>query len=664
MADEIDGVEETGAAPKPAAAAASAASGTTAPAGPPDPKAIASRKKRPVWLDKDWNIVAANTPGAVSVTVQRTMTKDGYWKDEVLDGSGQPYKDALKEGGPADDPEAQAQAKAFDQEIKRQGTTTTGTVDVNGHKFQIITRKNPVDQSITNEITNLTTGEKVDRLPVDKSGPGGPKTVLQKGGDGKTYAVTIDPDGNLVGFPKDTGIPPETKEAQVFNVPGIGLVRVDGKGNSALVYDVPKDPNVKVEKDPKSGRWVKITTDPRTGQTSVEAIKVQGVDASTATPMGPLPNDGEVTKWLWDQQALVDQRVNSGELTREEATSEMDNRLKFAQTLVAERAKKEAREDKDRDRGATLMGTIQPGVREAQTVAQRFLPGEGSGESASRYVQAIRNRSMELARALGALPPVQPGVSRLAGPPPSVAPDTTAAPAPVGTPTAGEPGGPPLAPGPVLGDTPAPAPAPVVPDPATAAAAAAAAQAAAAPASAPPPVTAEQAAELHRAGVNPATGEPNGLAAPAPAPAQGTRPGPLLKPGAMEFTPDPNGGTPGGRVLPQPAQPAQYGDAGDTQMNRIPLDPDELAAIEEKYANGTPGQMSQDDIMRLIGRIMGVPQPPSFAPQQPQPAVGSLNDFGGPGPLEGALEDIAGGDPTFAAALEEARRRSRGTVLA
>jgi hypothetical protein len=649
MADEVDDAPETGTtAPKPAASGTPAA-GTT-PAASTNPKGLAPGypKFKKLWLDPNWNIVTASTPGAVEADILVTMTNDGFWREQVLDKgggtpqapAGKPYERPLKEG------RDEAQAKAFDAELKRQGTTTTGTVDINGTKFQIATTKK-ADGTIVNSITNLVTGESVDRLPVDKSGSSAPKTVLQKGGDGKTYAVTVDAEGNLVGLPRDTGIPAETKEAQVFNVPGTGLIRVDGKGNSSLVYELPKDPNVKVEKD-KNGRWVQITTDPKNGQTSVTYIRAQGVDAATSTPMGALPNDGEVTKWLWDENAKVDARVNAGELTQEEAVAEMDKRLKFANTLVAERAKQEAREDKDRDRGATLLGHIQPGIRESITAGNRMLPGEGSGEAAVNYTRVMRNQAMKLARMLGALPPAQPGVSRLAGPPPGAAvpvtPDNAAA--PQGAPTAGEPGGPPLAAGPVLGDPAvAPATAPQ-PDPAAAAAAAAA-------------------------------GQPQGKPTP------GEPGGPPLTPGPVLGDPATTTGhevTRGSGIAPAPVgqeviqgsgiapapQPSQYGDAGDTQMNRIQLDPDELAAIEEKYANGQPGQFSAEDAMRLAQRILsGGNQAPAFMPPGggPMPA-GSLDDFGGPGPLEGALDDIAGGDPSFAAALEEARRRSRGTIAA
>lgn len=574
MADDISGVEESG---KPAAstgaAASSSGSGTAAAgAAPPrlDPKGIVPGypKFEKRWVDgATWKPATKGAAGAVEIDVRVTMTNDGWTKEEVMDGGpkGTPYPDALNVY------ENKEQAQAFERERKRQGTPSVTNIERNGDTFQVIVTKDPVTGEVTTVINNITTGQNnVGTLPPNKSDPSNkPKQHMVKGGDGKTYIITENPDGTLT-KPVDSGIPPDAKKNEVYNVPNVGLVRVDDTGKATVIYNKPADPNVKIEKD-KNGRWVETKFDPATGKSTVTYIKPEGVDAATSTPMTELPKDGEISSWLWEEQKKIDARVNSGEITKEEAVAEMETRLKFATTVVAERQKQDAKRKDDLDRQS---GDEKARLTAATSMANTLIP-EGLKMAAKGPVGTHMQGAEGV---MGLLMLAQSFANRMGGVPanPQARPTTIA---PDGTITVG---------GPATPASPATPPA--------------------APGAAPGAGSIPEAAStlitnLLNGGLSTLPGQTQPAAPPAPA-----TPAPVNPPAGQ---PGNNPNLPVGSAQP-----------------------------------GIPSAI----MANIMAGAGGVPVP----------------DPDGPGPLEGALDDIAANDPGFASAWEEAKRRRQagGAVYA
>lgn len=142
-------------------------------------------------------------------------------------------------------------------------TVSVSTTEINGKKFSIATTTTP-DNKQSYVFTDLSTGQVVTALPVDSASVPKNTVSLQKAGDGKIYAITIDPATGAVISRVDTGIPADTPDDQV---------------------------NYSVEKGPDGRPYTIITRTPKsgTGQPTQVVLGPDGKIAPGGVPGTPAP---------------------------------------------------------------------------------------------------------------------------------------------------------------------------------------------------------------------------------------------------------------------------------------------------------------------------------------------------------------------------------------
>jgi hypothetical protein len=288
---------------------------------------------------------------------------------------------------------------------------SSSVVEVDGKRFAVTVITDPKNPNAapTFVFTDLQTNQRVDALPTPKDAAGKTTSQLVKGGDGKQYILEIK-DGQVVEPPKDSGIPVEAKPDDRFNVAGIGIVSVDKDGKTKVLIEAPKDPNVKLEHDPKTDKWYEVRINPD-GTSSVTEKPVEGGKPVTVSPMGSKPTPGKVADWLWSEsERLGEQAVKEG-WTQQRYQAELDSRRKFAETYVAESTAERTFEQNERSResadwrqgmtsGTSIFSAVAPG---AMAQNAKMLPGNGA--VAAQGFMALLALGKQFAESMGGYRP-------------------------------------------------------------------------------------------------------------------------------------------------------------------------------------------------------------------------------------------------------------------
>lgn len=650
---------------------------------------VGTPREYDIWLAPDWSGFkewkdgsGAPKSGWTRVSVRETLYANGRKVTEVLDENRQPITTRNLEETIDKD-----QEKRFNEaqdNAKPPGGITEK--NVNGQVF----RWNPQTRAY-----DIPTGQ----APAPNATSGKPQgsttqtegTPLPGGGfdNERPLMVTRGPDGKVIESRELT--PSEMTEwrnnrersrnpggktdAEVRadadrNKPGAPTLKPDGKGGTIAVQQMP-DGSIKTTPLP----------DVPSDKPSPERVTVNGVvyergadgtykpaaGIPAPTRGGKLPpgvkppqfTRGNVANELTRFNQELDAAVSRGEISKEDATGFYTAYHQSAQTFLQEQNNSDSQDATasgqqltQRSQNMTQAGNrlnwANSAFQNAANADQQMLLGAaGTGRSAlvplltlqaglANATGGFRNQpEVEVRRYPASIQPVAAATNTAATatgakpgtiftPKPPVSPAQAAAiaaqgraTAAGGAPTAGEPGGPPLAPGPVYGDPP---PGSIVP-PGT-----------------PLPTLPPQAQGPYPS-VNPVTGEPTGIVAPAATPAPSSV-GPSVNPDGT-----PNYGDPNMTVLPQPGQQTAGPSTGPTPVD-MPGDPG---------AGYNPSNASQSG---PIDPYTGLPRQSNMLPKSIQPAMPNMQ-----GPDINAITQqmlADGADPMDV--MEIRRRYARGAA--